>query len=148
MSFKNSANVFQIFYDPYPAAEPTTLPFLGLRRLPFDIEYFFLHFGGCVNINIEKSGNPHKHWIFALTDFPKNKRIWVLILTHAPLEDQDYTTDFRITRQDGTQYVRECVERSYLTKPKPLTIKLLDISRSYWLARNIKDWGIVTDAES
>lgn len=67
---------------------------------------------------------------------------------NAPLEDEDYTTDFLITRQDGTQYVRECVERSHLIKPKPLTIKLLDTSRSYWLAHNVQDWGIVTDAES
>ena len=62
---------------------------------------------------------------------------------NAPLEDEDYTTDFLITRQDGTQYVRECVERSHLTRPKPLTIKLLDTSRSYWLAHNVQDWGIV-----
>lgn len=34
-------------------------------------------------INIKKSGNPHKHWILAFPDFPKNNRIWVLILTHA-----------------------------------------------------------------
>ena len=32
---------------------------------------------------------------------------------NAPLEDEDYTTDFLITRQDGTQYVRECCR----TKP-------------------------------
>ena len=29
----------------------------------------------------------------------------------------------------------------YLTKP--LTVKLLDFSRNYWLKRGIKDWGIV-----
>ena len=67
----------------YPTAEPTTLPFLGSEEVPFDIEYFSLHFWGCVIVNIKKSGKPHKHWIFAFSDFPKNNRIWVLILTHA-----------------------------------------------------------------
>ena len=65
------------------AAEPTVLPFLGSRRLPWNIVYFLLHFWGCVIINIKKSGNPHKHWILAFPDFPKNNRIWVFILTHA-----------------------------------------------------------------
>ena len=65
------------------AAEPTSLPFLGSRRLPFDIVYFLSYFWGCVIIDIKKSGNPHKHWILAFPDFPKNNRIWVLILTHA-----------------------------------------------------------------
>ena len=37
--------------------------------------------------------------------------------------------------------VRECVQKKYLTKP--LTVKLLDFSRNYWLKRGIKDWGIV-----
>ena len=26
------------------------------------------------------------------------------------------------------------------------SVKLLDMSRNYWLRRGIKDWGIVTDA--
>lgn len=65
------------------AAEPTVLPFLGSRRLPWNIVYFLLHFWGCVIIDIKKSGNQHKHWIFSFPDFPKNNRIWVLILTHA-----------------------------------------------------------------
>ena len=65
------------------AAEPTVLPFLGSRRLPWNIVYFLLHFWGCVIIDIKKSGNPHKHWIFSFPDFPKNNRIWVFILTHA-----------------------------------------------------------------
>lgn len=41
--------------------------------------------------------------------------------------------------------VMECVQRRYLQKP--MTVKLLDISRDYWLKHNISDWGIVIDAE-
>ena len=77
------------------AAEPTVLPFLGSRRLPWNIVYFLLHFWGCVMINIKKSGNPHKHCIFSLPDFPKNNRIWVLILTHA--QKQAFLGIFRNT---------------------------------------------------
>lgn len=65
---------------------------------------------------------------------------------NALLEGEDYTSDFLITRQDGTQYVRECIAQNRLDKP--LTIKLLDISRTYWMTHDIQDWGIVTDAEN
>lgn len=66
---------------------------------------------------------------------------------NVPLEslsiEGEYTTDFLITRHDGTQFVRECILRNHLTKP--LTAKMLDASRAFWLNRNIKDWGIVTN---
>ena len=42
-----------------------------------------------------------------------------------------YTRDFVCTKADGDLMVRECIYRKFLTKP--LTIKLLDASRSYWL---------------
>ena len=77
--FKGHSNILLS----HPTAEPTTLPFLGSEEVSFDIEYFLLHFWGCVIVNIKKSGNQHKHWIFTFPDFPKNNRIWVLILTHA-----------------------------------------------------------------
>ena len=57
----------------------------------------------------------------------------------------EYTTDFLCTRTNGDLFVRECVNRKYLTKP--LTIKLLDESRLYWLRRGVTDWGLVIDAE-
>ena len=41
--------------------------------------------------------------------------------------------------------VMECVQRKYLQKP--MTVKLLDISRDYWLKHGVSDWGIVIDAE-
>ena len=81
----------------YPAAEPTTLPFLGSEEVPFDIEYFLLHFWGCVTVNIKNPGNPHKHWIFVFSDFPKNNRIWVLILTHA--QKRSFLGTFQYTYQ-------------------------------------------------
>lgn len=28
-----------------------------------------------------------------------------------------------------------------------MTVKLLDISREYWLSRGVSDWGLVVDAE-
>ena len=37
--------------------------------------------------------------------------------------------------------VRECVFRDKLMKP--LTIKMLDASRDYWLEQGVEDWGIV-----
>ena len=61
------------------------------------------------------------------------------------LELGEYTTDFVCVKADNDLMVRECVNRKYLTKP--LTVKLLDMSRDYWLRRGIQDWGIVTDEE-
>ena len=47
---------------------------------------------------------------------------------------------------NGDMMVRECVFRKYITKP--MTVKLLDASKSYWQARGVEDWGIIIDAES
>lgn len=61
------------------------------------------------------------------------------------LSEGAYTSDFVITKVDGTMMVRECSYRRHLTKP--LTTKLLEASRLYWLRHGISDWGIVIDAE-
>ncbi len=61
------------------------------------------------------------------------------------LEEGDYTSDFVCVKMDGDLMVRECVERKYLTKP--LTVKLLDLSRQYWLRHGVADWGIVVEKE-
>lgn len=61
------------------------------------------------------------------------------------LELGEYTTDFVCVKADNDLMVRECVSRKYLTKP--LTVKLLDMSRDYWLRHGVCDWGIVTDEE-
>lgn len=39
--------------------------------------------------------------------------------------------------------VRECVKRKLVARP--MTAKLLDVSRIYWLRRGVVDWGIVVD---
>ena len=57
----------------------------------------------------------------------------------------DYTSDFVCTKTNGDLLVRECVERRFLTKP--LTVKLLDVSRLYWLRRGVTDWGLVVNEE-
>ena len=60
-------------------------------------------------------------------------------------EHKQYTTDFLCKKSDGTQMVRECVFRKHLTKP--MTAKLLDASREYWINHGVSDWGIVVNAE-
>ena len=61
------------------------------------------------------------------------------------LEDGEYTSDFVCTKTNGDMLVRECTYRKYLCKP--MTVKLLDISREYWLKQGVVDWGLVVDAE-
>lgn len=61
------------------------------------------------------------------------------------LPDGEYTSDFVCTKTNGDLLVRECVERRFLTKP--LTVKLLDASRLYWLRRGVTDWGLVINEE-
>lgn len=59
------------------------------------------------------------------------------------LDGVTYTSDFVCTLTNGDIAVRECVFRKFLMKP--LTVKLLDASRQYWLNRGISDWGIVIE---
>jgi hypothetical protein len=69
------------------------------------------------------------------------------IQCNVPLDGSDcneYMSDFVCTTVDGEYMVRECIARKLLGKP--LTSKLLDMSRTYWLRRGVRDWGIVTDA--
>ena len=46
---------------------------------------------------------------------------------------------------NGDVMVRECVLRKHLAKP--MTVKMLDISREYWLRHGVSDWGLVIDEE-
>lgn len=61
------------------------------------------------------------------------------------LDEGKYTSDFVCTKTNNDLMVRECVFRKHLSKP--LTVKLLDVSREYWLKHGVTDWGIVTDAD-
>ena len=63
-------------------------------------------------------------------------------LTDDP-ETESYTSDFFITLADGTLRVRECVYRKHLERPS--TARLLDLSKEYWRAKGVSDWGIVID---
>lgn len=70
------------------------------------------------------------------------------IRCNVPLDDRtegEYTSDFVCMRSDGDLMVRECVFQKFLTKP--LTVKLLDISKVYWGKHGISDWGLVIDAK-
>lgn len=70
------------------------------------------------------------------------------IRCNVPLEglpDGEYTSDFVCVKVNGDLLVRECVECRFLTKP--LTVKLLDASRLYWLRRGITDWGLIVNEE-
>lgn len=59
------------------------------------------------------------------------------------LELGEYCSDFVAVKVDGDLRVRECVYRKYLIKP--MTAKLLDASRDYWMRRGVTDWGIVIE---
>lgn len=61
------------------------------------------------------------------------------------LQEGEYTSDFVCIKTDGDMMVRECVQRKLLIKP--MTIKLLDVSRNYWLRHGVVDWGLVIDEE-
>ena len=60
------------------------------------------------------------------------------------LDDGKHMTDFLCARTDGELMVRECVQRKHLTKP--MTIKQLDLSRTYWARHGVEDGGLVIDA--
>ena len=57
----------------------------------------------------------------------------------------DFTTDIVAVMTNGELMVRECVSRKIL--PRPLTIKMLDLSQAYWMKKGVKDWGLVIDAD-
>ena len=60
-------------------------------------------------------------------------------------ELNEYTTDFLCAKADHDLMVRECVNRRFLLKP--MTVKLLDASRVYWMRHGVTDWGLAVDAE-
>ena len=65
-------------------------------------------------------------------------------LSDFPMNDGKYTSDFYCTTNNGEIVVYECCFRRHITKP--LTARLLDASRNYWLKRGV-DWRLVVDAE-
>lgn len=57
----------------------------------------------------------------------------------------EYCSDFVCIKTDGDMMVRECVYRKMIAKP--MTIRLLDAFREYWLKHGVSDWGIVIEKE-
>ena len=51
------------------------------------------------------------------------------------LDGLDYTTDFVCVKMDNDIAVRECVFKKHLSKP--MTVKMLDLSREYWLKKGV-----------
>lgn len=79
-----------------------------------------------------------------LQDNPEVKEIRCNVLLEG-LAEGEYTSDFVCVKVDGDLIVRECVFRKFLAKP--MTVKLLDASRKYWINHGVADWGLVIDAE-
>ena len=71
------------------------------------------------------------------------------IKCNVPIEVADvegeFTTDFYCIKTNGEIIVRECVYKDKLLKP--LTIKMLDASRNYWLSKGVADWGLVLNGD-
>lgn len=65
------------------------------------------------------------------------------IQCNVPLDDREHMTDFVCVMTDGELMVRECVQRKHLLKP--MTIRLMDISRAYWKRHGVEDWGLVVE---
>jgi len=82
---------------------------------------------------------------YVYADILQNDSTITEIKCNIQLEEMDYTSDFVCVKADQDYMVRECVQRKHLTKP--MTVKLLDMSRTYWLNHGVSDWGLVIDAE-
>ncbi len=107
--------------------------------------------GRCEKRMVKKSGEVcrtydaiQSAYLELLDDSPKIKEIRCNVALEGDALGM-YTSDFVCVRTDGDLLVRECVFRKYLTKP--MTVKLLDASREYWMRHGVKDWGIVIDGK-
>ena len=81
----------------------------------------------------------------AYADIIQNHKEVVEFETNVSLDGLEYTSDFLFKKVNGDLGVRECVNRNHLTKP--MVVKLLDMSRAYWLSRGVDDWGVVIERE-
>lgn len=107
--------------------------------------------GRCEKLSVSKSkevcrmySEIQKKYLAMLQDNAEIQEIRCNVLLDG-LEIGEYTSDFVCVKTGGDFMVRECAERRYLMKP--LTVKLLDASRDYWLRLGVEDWGIVIDEE-
>ena len=58
--------------------------------------------------------------------------------------DGTFTSDFLVKFKDGSFKVYECVLRRHITKP--MTMKLLSLSRGYWMKKGV-GFAIATETE-
>lgn len=107
--------------------------------------------GRCEKVAVSKSQDVcrlyseiQKKYLYLLEENAEIREIRCNVLLDG-LEEGEYTSDFVCTKTGNHLMVRECVERKHLTKP--LTDRLLDTSREYWLGLGVEDWGIVVDGE-
>ena len=85
---------------------------------------------------------------YAYADILQTNRDIKEIRCNVPLDGLsigEYTSDFVCEKVNGDLLVRECVNRRFLTKP--MTVKMLDASRAYWMRRGVTDWGLVINEE-
>ena len=85
---------------------------------------------------------------FAYADVLENREDIIEFSCNVLLEGLEagaYTSDFVCTKANGELMVRECVWRKHITKP--MTARLLDVSKDYWLEHGVTDWGIGVDEE-
>lgn len=107
--------------------------------------------GRCIKKSVEKSKEVCKIYNdiqLAYLNILQSKDDVTDIQCSVPLSGdttEEYCTDFLCTKSNGDLMVRECVFRKLLTKP--MTIKLLDMSKAYWLCHGVEDWGLVIDEE-
>ena len=107
--------------------------------------------GRCEKVSVSKSEDVcrlyseiQKKYLDMLEENQEIKEIQCNVLLDG-LEIGEYTSDFVCKKTGNHLMVRECVEEKYLMKP--MTVKLLDASRVYWLKLGVQDWGLVIDGE-
>ena len=107
--------------------------------------------GRCIKRTVSKSKDVCRTYDeiqFACLDVLEADDNIIEIRCNVPLDGaelHEYMTDFLCVKADHDLMVRECVNRKFLTKP--MTVKLMDASRVYWLKHGVTDWGLVVNAE-
>ena len=107
--------------------------------------------GRCEKLSVSKSkevcrlySELQKKYLAVLQGNPEIEEIRCNVLLDG-LELGEYTSDFVCIKTGRNMMVRECIETRYLTKP--MSAKLLDASREYWMKLGVTDWGMVVDGE-
>ena len=104
--------------------------------------------GRCVKRNLSKCKGVCRTYSLlqqAYADILQNQKDVAEFETNVALDGEEYTSDFLFKKGNGDLAVRECVNRNHLSKP--MVVKLLDMSRTYWLSRGVDDWGIIIERE-